>query len=124
MKQAKVVILGLTFKENCPDTRNSKVIDIINRLDEYGIEPIVVDPQADKLEAKNHYGIGLVNINDIENADCIVLAVAHDEFKNMSWEDIDSLFGDYENHQKIIIDVKGILDRVELEKRQYKYWRL
>jgi UDP-N-acetyl-D-galactosamine dehydrogenase len=124
VRQAKVVILGITFKENTPDTRNSKVVDIIESLREYGIEPIVVDPEADIEEAKQEYGIHLVGIKEVYNADCLVLAVAHDLFKKMSWAEIDSLFGDYENKDKVIIDVKSILDRTEVEKKGYSYWRL
>lgn len=124
VKQSKVVILGLTFKENCPDTRNSKVIDIIKRLHEYEIEPIIVDPQADKVDVRNHYDIDLVDLKDIKDVDCIVFAVAHDEFKDMTWEDIDNLFGKYDNKEKVIIDVKGILDKLELENKAYSYWRL
>jgi UDP-N-acetyl-D-galactosamine dehydrogenase len=124
VKQSKVVILGLTFKENCPDTRNSKVIDIIKRLNEYGIEPIIVDPLADPTEAKHEYGVDLVKIDDIHDADCLVFAVAHDEFKEMSLEQIDRFFGNYNNNKKIIVDVKSIFDQSEIEKRGYTYWRL
>ena len=92
VKKSKVVILGITFKENCPDTRNSKVADIIKRLNEYGIEPIVVDPQADTADAKQEYGIDLVNLKDVNNADCLVFAVVHDEFRNLSWERINGFF--------------------------------
>ena len=124
VRQAKVVILGLTFKENTPDTRNSKVIDIINRLREYGIEPVIVDPEADAQEAKYEYGIDLVDIKDVKDADCLVLAVAHNVFKRMSWSEIDSLYGDFENKDKVLIDVKSILDRKEIEEKGYSYWRL
>jgi UDP-N-acetyl-D-galactosamine dehydrogenase len=124
VKQAKVVILGITFKENCPDTRNSKVADIIKTLNEYGIEPIVVDPQADKEDAKQEYGVDLVEIGNIKDADCLVFAVAHDEFKKMSWNQIDGLFRDKDNSEKVIIDVKSILDKAEVEKAGYSYWRL
>ncbi|SCZ81395.1 nucleotide sugar dehydrogenase [Acidaminobacter hydrogenoformans] len=124
VRQAKVLILGVTFKENTPDTRNSKVVDIIDSLREYGIEPIVVDPEADADEAKHEYGIDLVDINDVEDVDCLVLAVAHDTFKQMSWDDIDSLYGEFDNSEKIIIDVKSILDRKEIIDRGYSYWRL
>lgn len=124
VRQAKVVILGITFKENTPDTRNSKVVDIIDSLREYGIAPIVVDPEADANEAKLEYGIDLININEVNDADCIVLAVAHDKFKEMSWKEIDNLYGNYENHEKILIDVKSILDRNEIENQGYSYWRL
>jgi UDP-N-acetyl-D-galactosamine dehydrogenase len=124
VRQAKVVILGVTFKENTPDTRNSKVIDIIDSLREYGIEPIVVDPEADSDEAKHEYGINLVEINEVKDADCLVLAVAHDTFRQMDWNQIDSLYGDFDNNEKILIDVKSILDRNEIEEKGYSYWRL
>jgi UDP-N-acetyl-D-galactosamine dehydrogenase len=124
VKKAKVVILGITFKENCPDTRNSKVADIIKRLSEYGIEPIVVDPQADKEDAKHEYGMDLVELNQIKDADCVVFAVAHEEFKNMTLDKVDELFGDFDNSKKVIIDVKSILDKTEIQKRGYSYWRL
>lgn len=124
VKQSKVVILGITFKENTPDTRNSKVVDIINSLREYGIEPIVVDPEADADEAKHEYDIDLIDIKSVKDADCIVLAVAHDIFKQMSFDEIDSLYGKFKNDEKILIDVKSILDRNELEIKGYSYWRL
>ncbi len=124
VRQAKVVVLGVTFKENTPDTRNSKVIDIIDSLRECGIEPIVVDSEADSDEAKHEYGIDLVEINEVKDADCLVLAVAHDTFKQMSWEDIDNLYGDFENDEKVLIDVKSILDKKEIEAKGYSYWRL
>lgn len=124
VKQAKVVILGLTFKENCPDTRNSKVADIIKRLNEYGISPTVVDPQANATDAKHEYGVDLVELHSVKEADCLVFTVAHDEFINMSWEQIDGLFGDYNNNEKVIIDVKSIVNEVEVEKNGYSYWRL
>jgi len=124
VKQAKVVILGITFKENTPDTRNSKVIDVINYLKDYGIDPIVVDPIADAGEARQEYGIDLVDIKDVEGADCVVLAVAHDIFKQMSMKELDSLFGDFENSEKVLIDVKSILDKREVEEIGYSFWRL
>jgi len=124
VRQAKVVILGMTFKENTPDTRNSKVVDIIDSLREYGIEPVVVDPEADADEAKHEYGIDLVEIKDVKEADCLVLAVAHDTFKQMSWDYIDGLYGEFDNKEKVLIDVKSILDRKEIEDKGYSYWRL
>lgn len=124
VKQAKVVILGITFKENCPDIRNSKVVDIIKGLNEYGIEPVVVDPTADVEEAKREYGINLVDIRDVKDADCLVLAVAHDVFKQMNLDDVDSLFGDIKNHEKVLIDVKSIFDKEEVRSLDYSYWRL
>lgn len=124
VRQAKVVILGMTFKENTPDTRNSKVVDIIESLREYGIEPIVVDPEADYVEAKHEYGIDLVDVKDVKNADCLVLAVAHDSFKQMGLDKIDSFYGNLKDNEKILIDVKSIFTKKEIQEKGYSYWRL
>ena len=124
IKRAKVAILGFTFKENCPDTRNTKIIDIYNELKEYGITATVADPVADVDEAKHLYGMKFVNLSDIKNCDAVILAVAHDEFKKLSMSDIDAVFKDTENSKKIVADIKGILDRKEYENNGYKYWRL
>ena len=124
VRQAKVVILGITFKENTPDTRNSKVVDIIDSLREYGIKPIIVDPEADAAEAKDEYGVDLVDLHEVKNADCLVLAVAHDTFKKMSLNEMDALYGNFENDNKILIDIKSIFDRNEIEEKGYSYWRL
>ncbi len=123
-KLSRVAILGLTFKENCPDTRNSKVEDVIQRLNEYGIEPLVVDPWANKEDALQEYGVRLTELNEVQDVDCVVFAVAHDEFKAMTFEEIDRLFVNSDNSQKIIIDVKSIFDKKELDKSEYRYWRL
>ncbi|MBY0214427.1 MULTISPECIES: nucleotide sugar dehydrogenase [Priestia] len=124
VKQAKVVILGITFKENCPDTRNSKVVDIVTRLNEYGIEPEIVDPQADGETAKKEYGLDLIPFDMVENADCLVFAVAHEEFKNMDINQIDKLFGNLPNNEKVIIDIKSILNKDQILESGYSYWRL
>lgn len=123
-KKSKVVILGLTFKENCPDTRNSKVDDIVKRLGEYGIKPIVVDPWANESDAMHEYGITLARLEDIKDADCIIVAVAHDEFKALSLEEIKMLFRNSTDGEKVLIDVKGLYSVSELEKSGMKYWRL
>lgn len=122
--KANVVILGLTFKENCPDTRNSKVKDIIERLNEYAIEPIIVDPWASAIEAKREYGIELTELEDVHDVDCIIVAVAHEQFKKMEIEKYDSFFGKKENSEKVLIDVKSILPKNEVDKMGYHYWRL
>lgn len=122
-KIAKVVILGLTFKENCPDIRNSKVEDIIKRLNEYEINPYVADPWASQSDAFNEYGVVLTPMSDITDADCVVVAVAHDEFKKMSLQDLDKLFSNGDN-QKVLIDVKSIFDKNLMNKAGYRYWRL
>ena len=121
IKNAKVAILGFTFKENCPDTRNSKVFDIVKELREYGIEPIVADPQADAAEAKRLYEIDFVDMSDIKNMDAVVLAVAHTQFAALTVSDLDKLYG---SGRKVLVDVKGILDRDEYENAGYLYWRL
>lgn len=121
VKNAKVAILGFTFKENCPDTRNTKIIDIVNELKEYGITPIVADPVADVEEAKKLYGIEFVSINTIKEMDAVVLAVAHDIFKEMKLNNIDCFFNE---GKRVLIDIKGILNRKEYENVGYNYWRL
>ena len=124
-KDSKVVILGLTFKENCPDTRNSKVVDIISRLKEYEINPIIVDPWASPNEAKREYNVYLTKLDDVHDADCIILAVAHKEFKDMSFEEIDKLYNsNLKNNEKVFVDVKSIKDLNETKKQGYCYWRL
>lgn len=121
VRNARVAILGFTFKENCPDTRNSKIIDIVNELREYGIEPMIADPTADTDEAKRLYGIEFVDMNTMKNMDAVVLAVAHSEFKDLTMADIDTMFGE---GKKVLIDVKGLLDRKAYEAAGYSYWRL
>lgn len=125
VRDAKVVILGLTFKENCPDTRNSKVADIINRLKEFDIKPTVIDNWASRRDALVEYDVELANIEDANNADCIIVAVAHDEFRKITIEEISCLFKpELNSNQKVLIDVKGIFNVKDLKKSQLRYWRL
>ena len=121
VKGAKVAILGFTFKENCPDTRNTKVIDIVNELKEFGIDPIIADPQADEEEAKRLYGIEFVDVSKIRGMDAVIVAVAHDEFLDLSKGQIDDLFG---YGTKVILDIKGLFKRKEYGEAEYCYWRL
>ena len=125
-KTSKVVILGMTFKENCPDTRNSKVIDIVTRLKEYGISPAIVDPWADKQQTFREYGIKLQDLSEVKDSDCIIIAVAHNEFRQLSAEDLIKLFSEkgIENRSCVLIDVKGLYDRMLLESKGVKVWRL
>ncbi len=123
-KKSKVVILGLTFKENCPDTRNSKVKDIINQLNEYGIEPLIVDPWASESDAMKEYGVKLTEIKDVKDADCVIVAVAHDEFKMMGIEAIGNLFKNVPNNEKVLVDVKGLYPVKVLKESGMKWWRL
>lgn len=118
---AKVAILGFTFKENCPDTRNTKVVDILRELNEYGIDPVVADSEADANEAKQLYGVEFVDINSIRQMDAVIIAVAHKKFQNLGIENINSLFG---TGKKVLLDIKGILNRKEYEDAGYSYWRL
>lgn len=121
VKNAKVAILGFTFKENCPDTRNSKVFDIVKELREYSIEPIIADPTADAAEAKHLYGVEFVDISTIHDMDAVILAVAHDEFAKFTMSEVTKLYG---KGQKILLDIKGLLNRDEYEAAGYNYWRL
>lgn len=123
-KKSKVVILGMTFKENCPDIRNSKVDDIIKRLSEYGIKPVVVDPWANEYDAQHEYDIKLTGIEEVYGADCVVIAVAHDDFRKMSLSDMKSLFKDSDDSSKVLIDVKGLYKISELKASGLSWWRL
>ncbi len=124
IKNAKIAILGFTFKENCPDTRNTRIIDIVNELSEYGITPVIADPVADSDEAYREYGLTFEKIENISEADAVILAVAHDEFKDISMSDIDKIYKNVANNRKVLIDIKGILNRKEYEESGYIYWRL
>ena len=124
VRDAKVVVLGVTFKEDCPDTRNSKVDDIVNRLNEYGIKPVMVDPEADAADYTREYGKELTALENVNDADCIILAVAHKTFKEMTLEQLDKLYANGDNSEKVLIDVKSILDKEEVENAGYRYWRL
>ncbi len=123
VKDADVLVLGLTFKGNCPDTRNTKVIDILNELGSYEIHTSVYDPVADKAEAKREYGIDLVSKAELKDFDAVLVAVDHDDFKEYSVEDIKAMYSG-KNENKILFDVKGIYDKDEFEKAGFNYWRL
>lgn len=123
-QKSKVIILGLTFKENCPDTRNSKVDDIIKHLNRFGIEPVIVDPWASERDAISEYGVRLTSLEDAKNADCVIVAVAHDAFRELSLEDIKKLYKDSSDGEKVLIDVKGLFKVSELNSSGMKWWRL
>jgi UDP-N-acetyl-D-galactosamine dehydrogenase len=120
VKGAKVIVLGLTFKENCPDLRNSKVIDVINELRTYGIEVIVHDPVPDQTEAQHEYGINLTAWDDLPKADAIVAAVAHKEFLARPLQDYVSKLVS----PGCFIDVKSQFDRAALSAAGITFWRL
>lgn len=123
VKGAKVAILGFTFKENCPDTRNTKVIDIVRELQEYGIDPMITDPVADREEAEREYGVRFTDKEEIKDADAVILAVSHEEYTHLTMEQIGSLYAD-NGRKKVLADIKGMLDRGAYEKAGYLYWRL
>ena len=122
VKGARVAILGFTFKENCPDTRNTKVIDIYKELGEYGITPVVVDPEADAAEAERLYGITFRKLEDVRDMDAVIVAVAHSGFLKLSKEDIAGFFNE-KHTAKVLMDIKGLFDKNEY-REGYLYWRL
>lgn len=121
VRGANVAILGFTFKENCPDTRNTRVIDIVRELQEYGIPPVVADPAADAAEAKRLYGIEFADLNGIRDMDAVIIAVAHDAFKSLAPAELNRFFAP---GRKVLLDIKGIFDRRVFEAADYLYWRL
>ena len=124
-KKATVVILGLTFKENCPDTRNSKVVDIINRLKEYDIVPVVTDSWADPVVAKQEYSVDLVPWEDIPKADCVIVAVGHNEYRSRSMMQLKELFkAEISDEEKVLVDVKSLYRMDELKASGMRFWRL
>lgn len=123
-KNSKVAILGLTFKENCPDIRNSKVVDIMKRLNEFDIKPLIVDPWAKGEEALKEYGVELMALRDVEDADCIIVAVAHDVFRQMGIGELKKLYKSSKDTGNVLIDVKGIYNIDVLERSGLVWWRL
>ena len=121
IKGCKVLVMGITFKENCPDIRNSKVMDIINELKEYGIEVEVVDPLAEESEVQREYGMKLSRIEDVTDVDAVIFAVSHERFKNISLKDLKKI---YKDDKLVLIDIKGMFDKKEAEDLNYLYWRL
>ncbi len=124
VKDSRVAVLGLTFKENCPDTRNTKIVDIINELKEYGVQSFVTDAYAENDDAKKEYGIDLVPMSELKDMDAVIVAVAHDKYFELTQDDIDAIYAPCDNSEKVLIDVKGILDRKAYEAAGYCYWRL
>ncbi|MBE5039344.1 nucleotide sugar dehydrogenase [Ructibacterium gallinarum] len=124
VRQAKVAILGFTFKENCPDTRNTKVIDIVNELREYGVDPMIYDPVADAAEARRLYNVEMSREAELCNLDAVILTVAHTCFCEKDFSYFEAMFKPGKNNSKVIADIKGILDKKTAEKQNYIYWRL
>ena len=125
VKGARVCVMGITFKENCPDTRNSKVVDIISRLKEYDIHPVVTDPWADAAVAEHEYGVTLTDFDKIPKADCVIVAVGHNEFRSLSMMQLKGLFkSDIPDNEKVLIDVKSLYRMDELKASGLRFWRL
>jgi|SRR5690625_79640 len=120
VKGAKIAIFGFAFKENVGDFRNTKVIDIIDELEDYGVDVLVYDPVVDKKEINNEYNINLVDKEDLNNLNGIVLAVPHDTFQNYSISYFDQLY----EKNKVIVDIKGVLNKEEYLSNGYFYWNL
>jgi UDP-N-acetyl-D-glucosamine/UDP-N-acetyl-D-galactosamine dehydrogenase len=142
---AKVAIFGVTFKENCPDVRNTKVVDVIKELEEYGVDVKVVDPAADKEDLWHEYRINLSEVEDLKELDAVIFAVPHDEFKAIQLKDVKMMFGptgyvnsevmnevaatsefdiNIDNKDCVLMDLKGIFNRREAEDAGFEYWRL
>ncbi len=119
VKGAKVAIFGFTFKENCPDTRNTKVIDIVRELNEFGIEPMICDPVADAAEAERLYGVRFSRIEDVRDMDAVIIPVAHDAFRSLTPDKTDCF---YSEGRKVLLDIKGMFSREDFENRDYLYW--
>lgn len=117
---SRVTVMGLTFKEDCPDLRNSKVIDIIRELEDYGIQVQVCDPMADPVEAMHEYGVKLTSVSQAAPASAVIVAVAHREFREMEISSLMAFMGE----SPLVIDVKGMFDRKGLEEAGARYWRL
>lgn len=124
IKNAKVAILGFTFKENCPDTRNTRVIDIVNELKDFGLQPLIVDPQADQQEGIHEYGIQFTDLKDVVDCDAIIVAVSHDDFKSMKEIDYRNLFVSLPKTKRILFDIKGMYTKEMFSPNDYIYWRL
>jgi UDP-N-acetyl-D-galactosamine dehydrogenase len=124
IRNAKIYIMGITFKENCPDIRNSKVEDIIKKLKEYQIDVKIVDPVADEEEVRNTYQISVTKLEDVKEADCILFAVSHSQFKALSLQEVNAMFRDMPSEEKVIIDVKSIFVKQEMDTMGYTYWSL
>ncbi len=122
VRKARLGIMGFTFKEDCPDVRNSKVVDIVKRLREYGVEPMVCDPCAESAEAMREYGLSLVPREQIRDMDCLIFAVAHKEYREMSLASLRALYNDTEH--PVLVDVKGIFEQKEAEKAGFAYWEM
>ena len=121
VSKARILIMGATFKENCPDIRNSKVFDIYNSLKDFGITPFIFDDNVESIEIENEYHIKPISMDDMHDFDCVIIAVAHESFKKY---DIEKIFKNVSNSNKVIIDVKSFLNKEKYIELGYRIWRL
>ncbi len=121
VRDARVAVLGLTFKENVPDLRNTRVVDIINELEDYGIRVTIHDPLADSDEAKHHYRLKLTDLQDIHHMDAVILAVSHDDYLKMGLERIGRFCN---GSEPLVIDVRGVFNTEEAQALGIDYWQL
>lgn len=124
IKGAKVGIIGFTFKENTPDTRNTRVIDIYKELQEYKIDAVITDDVADAEEAYEEYGLEFISMDEMRDLDVVIVAVAHDANKELTTADFNKLYNNKPNQQKVFIDVKSLYDRTDFAAEDYIYWSL
>ena len=124
VRHANIYVFGITFKEDCPDIRNSRAFDVLKRLAEYGIQTKVVDPVADKKEAKHEFGIELVGMEEVKDADCLIFLVAHKQFKELQLAEVDALYNQQSQSKRVIIDVKSIFEANTFKDNDYIYWNL
>ena len=124
VRHANIYVFGITFKEDCPDIRNSRAFDVLKRLAEYGIQTKVVDPVADQKEAKHEFGIDLVGMEEVQEADCLIFLVAHKQFKELQLAEVDALYNQQSNNKRVIIDVKSIFEANTFKDNDYIYWNL
>jgi UDP-N-acetyl-D-galactosamine dehydrogenase len=120
----KIAVLGLAFKENCPDIRNTKAVDIIRELRDYGMEPLVADPHVDPRAARAEYGIEMTDMSDIGGVDALMVTAAHTRFKNMTMDEISALYRQDSDGPRVLFDIFGIFDKGKYERAGYLYWRL
>jgi UDP-N-acetyl-D-galactosamine dehydrogenase len=121
VRRAKIAILGITFKENVPDLRNTKVVDIISELNDFGVDVVVNDPLADPEEAKKYYGLDLQKMEDMQGIDGVIVAVSHQAYQELGLANIARLC---EKGASLVIDVKGAFSPEEAKKMNIMYWRL
>jgi UDP-N-acetyl-D-galactosamine dehydrogenase len=121
VRNARVAILGLTFKENIPDLRNTRVIDIITELKDYGVHVLVHDPMADPAEVNHYSGLTLTAVQDIQEVDAVIVAVAHQAYQHLG---LSGIAGLCRNGRPIVVDVKAIFDPEEARRLGIRYWRL